>query len=78
MMAHAMISDGPDEGAAAASGTPRGGKPGDKDKRKPGFWTRLGGLLRTHPPLEERVEALEQAAAEGLVPSRAPPRSFAW
>ena len=63
LMAHAMISGGADSdssisAAAAASGAGGG----------PGFFGRLGRVLRTHPPTAECVQALEAAAAAGLVP----------
>ena len=61
LMAHAMISDGPSDTKAA--------------KGKVGFFGRLSGALRTHPPTHERVEALEQAAKAGLVASRGPTRT---
>ena len=44
-------------------------------KGKVGFFGRLSGALRTHPPTHERVEALEQAAKAGIVASRGPTES---
>lgn len=46
--------------------------------RKLGWLERIGRALRTHPPIDERVAALETAAADGLVPKRAPSQSAWW
>lgn len=71
LMAHAMISDGPPpKGAVAQNGQKK------KDKS---FFTKLGNLMRTHPPLDERVEALQAAVEAGLVPAKSPqPASSFW
>ena len=65
--AFAMISDGPtakpsrrvesDGGVFGAAGR---------------FFNRVNTALRTHPTLDKRVEALEAAAAAGLVPAGNP------
>lgn len=54
--AHLMISDG---GSAAS-------------KTEKGLLEKIGNALRTHPPTDERIEALEKSAAKGEVPRRAP------
>merc|ERR1712227_615428 len=59
-MAFAMISDGASP----------------KSDMKPSFFDRIERSLRTHPPIEERIIALERAAASGIVPSR--PRDDSW
>lgn len=59
-MAFAMISDGASP----------------KSDKKPSFFDRIGRSLRTHPPIEERIIALERAAASGIVPSR--PHDGSW
>ena len=69
LMAHAMISDGPPKGAVAQNG----------QKKDKSFFTKLGNLMRTHPPLDERVEALQAAVEAGLVPAKSPqPASSFW
>lgn len=59
--AHLMISDGPSSSMS---------------KKDQGMLEKIGNALRTHPPVDERVAALEKAAANGEVPRRAP--SAAW
>jgi len=54
--AFAMISDG------------ESGESAEED----GWWRKTMRVLRTHPPLEERVAALEQAVADGVVPAKSP------
>lgn len=61
--AFAMISDG-------ASGDALRSNP--KKAASPNLLTKVGNALRTHPPLVERVAALEEAAEKGLVPARMP------
>lgn len=61
-LAFAMISDGPSpEGDDAA-----------KSKEGPAWWTsttsRIGRALRTHPPTDERIAALEKGMENGDVP----------
>ena len=60
---HAMISDGPSSAAVGAKQV--GGRRGLL-----GALGKMGDALRTHPTLEKRVAALEQAAADGVVPAR--------
>jgi len=66
---HAMISDGPTPVAAASSGG------GGGVMRALG---RLGEALRTHPTLDKRVAALQQAEANGEVPARRTPAAETW
>merc|ERR1719473_2086072 len=65
--AFAMISDGASPDVATA-----------EKENSPNLLTKvgttLGNALRTHPPLAERVAALEDAVEQGLVPARPPPR----
>ena len=64
LMAHAMISGGPsDSSSASAAAATSGADDGV------GFFGRLGRMLSTHPPTSARVQALENAAAAGLVPA---------
>jgi heat shock protein HtpX len=58
--AFAMISDGASGGTAMRSAQTWG----------TGLMTKVGNALRTHPPLDERVAALEEAKEKGLVPAR--------
>lgn len=65
-MAFAMISDGP---SAQASGRDVAGSKASQ----PGWRRALGRIsqaLRTHPPLEARISALEEAVANGEVRAR--------
>ena len=65
LMAHAMISGGPsDSSSASAAAAATSGADGGV-----GFFGRLGRMLSTHPPTSARVQALENAAAAGLVPA---------
>ena len=64
LMAHAMISGGPSDSSSASAAT--SGADGGV-----GFFGRLGRMLSTHPPTSARVQALENAAAAGLVPASA-------
>ena len=67
LMAHAMISGGPsDSSSASAAASTTSGADGGV-----GFFGRLGRMLSTHPPTSARVQALENAAAAGLVPASA-------
>lgn len=67
LMAHAMISWGPDSASSSASAAAAtSGADGGV-----GFFGRLGRMLSTHPPTSARVQALENAAAAGLVPASA-------
>lgn len=67
--AFAMISDGPAKGdGAMTAGTHR---TWEKKKGAAGVLAKAGKVLRTHPPLDERVAALEKATAEGKVPAKA-------
>ena len=73
LMAHAMISDGPDsESSVSAAAAAKGADGGV------GFFGRLGRVLRTHPPTAERVHALEMAAAAGLVPAAPAGARHSW
>jgi len=67
LMAHAMISDGPAPKGAVAT-----------KKKDKGFLARVANLMRTHPPLDERVEALEAAVEAGIVPAKSPTGSSFW
>jgi len=58
---HLMISDGP----SPASPRPRNRAGGGFAR----WFGKLSTALRTHPSLQTRVEALEKAAADGLVPT---------
>lgn len=66
LMAHAMISGGPSDSSSASAATATSGADGGV-----GFLGRLGRMLSTHPPTSARVQALENAAAAGLVPASA-------
>jgi len=63
LMAHAMISDGPTTAPALTK------------TAKPSLLRRMSRAVRTHPPLDERVAALEQAVTSGSVPAADPHRS---
>lgn len=64
LMAHAMISGGPSDSSSASAAAATSGADGGV-----GFFGRLGRMLSTHPPTSARVQALENAAAAGLVPA---------
>ena len=64
LMAHAMISGGPSDSSSASAAAATSGVDGGV-----GFFGRLGRMLSTHPPTSARVQALENAAAAGLVPA---------
>ena len=64
LMAHAMISGGPSDSSSASAAAATSGADGGV-----GFLGRLGRMLSTHPPTSARVQALENAAAAGLVPA---------
>lgn len=66
LMAHAMISGGPSDSSSASAAAATSGADGGV-----GFLGRLGRMLSTHPPTSARVQALENAAAAGLVPASA-------
>ena len=66
LMAHAMISGGPSDSSSASAAAATSGADGGV-----GFFGRLGRMLSTHPPTSARVQALENAAAAGLVPASA-------
>jgi len=66
LMAHAMISGGPSDSSSASAAAATSGVDGGV-----GFFGRLGRMLSTHPPTSARVQALENAAAAGLVPASA-------
>merc|ERR1712159_250837 len=71
-LAFAMISDGPSQSDHSVS---KEASQEAQDKRKGQKKTvleRMGNALRTHPPTDERVEALEMAVERGLVPRDAP------
>jgi len=58
-MAFAMISDGPSDAT----------KEGKNKRSGLDAWLgKIGGVLRTHPPLDERIDALQEAAENGIVP----------
>lgn len=60
LMAFTMLSDQPSSGSTQLS-----------TKASPaGLFARMGRLLRTHPPIEERIKALEAASALETVPAR--------
>ena len=64
LMAHAMISGGPSDSSSASAAAATSGADGGV-----GFFGRLGRMLSTHPSTSARVQALENAAAAGLVPA---------
>jgi len=65
--AFAMISNGASGDAANRDTT--------KETGSSGLLTKVGNALRTHPPLTQRVAALEEAVEKGLVPKRLPTRN---
>ena len=67
-MAFAMISDGPSASVAASKTSHNGWR------RALG---RIGQALRTHPTLDTRIAALEEAVASGEVP-RSGKSTFSW
>lgn len=72
--AFAMISDG------ASPATPAPGAGGrDSWWNKAGrVFNKMGEALRTHPTMEKRVQALEDAAAAGLAPRRSQSQRSRW
>lgn len=69
--AFAMISDGASGDDAVARGVQSG-----SGVQGVGLLEKVGNALRTHPPLHERVAALEAATEKGLVPARMPARTW--
>lgn len=68
VMAHAMISDGPSVAK-------------QQQRQQQESWParvgrQLGGALRTHPTLDTRIAALEQAVESGVVPAKV--RGVSW
>lgn len=70
--AFAMISDGP----ATASAAPESQNANGVGNRIGRFFGAIGDAMRTHPTLDKRVHALEEAAKEGLVPRSRPSASW--
>ena len=68
-MAFAMISDGPSASVSASKASHNG-------------WRRafgsIGQALRTHPTLDTRISALEEAVASGVVPRYSGKSTFLW
>lgn len=65
-MAFAMISDGPSQ-QAPSSRTPSTSE-SSWSSQLGRAWRRASRLVRTHPPIEERIAALTRAAESGAVP----------
>ena len=61
--AFAMISDGESQPAASSAAAT------SKKRDGSGLWRKLVNALRTHPPTDERIAALEKATVDGLVPA---------
>jgi Zn-dependent protease with chaperone function len=74
-LAFAMISDGPSEPDSSVAAAPS--STATKEKGQKGILKRMGNALRTHPPTDERVAALEMAVERGLVPRDAPDGGWA-
>ena len=69
--AFAMISSGSDKHAGSSHHQGR-----ERQNSVVKFFSRVGEALSTHPTLDKRVHALEQAAANGLVPKHGPRTSW--
>merc|ERR1719453_2923557 len=69
--AFAMISDGVPSDVTTAAVQANGHAPSKKGQER-SLWQKVTSVLRTHPPMDERIAALEKAAEAGLVPSHNP------
>lgn len=78
--AFAMISDGASEPAGRDVSGKKGGLSPQTAKKKAqrSLWQTVTGALRTHPPMDERIAALEQATAAGVVPAANPKARSSW
>ena len=84
--AFAMISDGESKPAESwredagswMAARPNGDKKGGVLNGITKAWRKVAKALRTHPPIDDRVAALEKATAAGLVPASMPSSSKSW
>jgi len=77
VMAHAMISDGYTTPTTRAASSALSSKSASWPWHKR-VGSTLGAALRTHPTLDTRIAALEEAVESGLVPARMQGKRGGW